>query len=136
MSRTRTLSQNQRAQDQDTLSTRRTSDNSTPTHSTHHPSNPMANPRTKCNIGKKTVYVPATTNSTSLGEVLAALALRGHSEVIRLHEGMLDSGVRVETLDFFPTKSTLNFQIPPPSAPENKTVAELVRISKGELQSY
>ena len=113
-----------------TSTTRTTLSSENYPHSSTAMANPLAN-RTKCNIGKKTVYVPNTTSTTTLGEILAALALRGHSEAVQLHEGTLDSGVRVETMDFFPSCSTLNLQPPLPSAQDNQFVLELMKIDEG-----
>ena len=93
--------------------------------------NPLAN-RTKCIIGKKTVYVSNATSTTTLGEVLADLAVRGHSEAVYISKGSVGSGEIIGTLDFFKSTSTLTLQPPPDSAPENPVVLELMQAYTGE----
>ena len=85
---------------------------------------------TKIVMGKKTMYTRWTTQTITLAELLADLVDRGHKDALFIHDAVLNTGEKVESLDFFNTKSvvTLNHPLERP----NKVVMDLLKISEGE----
>ena len=81
-------------------------------------------------MGKKTMYTPCTSRTTTLAELLADLVERGHKEALYIHEAILNTGEKVDSLEFFDTKSevTLGHPLEQP----NTLVMDLVKISEGE----
>ena len=86
---------------------------------------------TTCLLGSKTVCVPQNTPLTTLGELLADLGRLGHTEAVRLHQGVLQNGAVVKTLDFFPSTSKITLTPLPAGSPDNTTVVELMKIDSG-----
>ena len=90
--------------------------------------------RTKIIMGKKTMYTPCTSRTTTLAELLADLVERGHKEALFIHEAVLDTGKKVESLEFFDTKSVVTLS--QPLEKPNTLVMELVKISEGEPSEH
>ena len=76
------------------------------------------------------MYTPCTSRTTTLAELLADLVERGHKEALYIHEAILTTGKKVESLEFFDTKSevTLGHPLEQP----NTLVMDLVKIFEGE----
>ena len=90
--------------------------------------------RTKIIMGKKTMYTPYTSRTTTLAELLADLVERGHKEALYIHEAVLNTGKKVESLEFFDSKSVVTLS--QPLEEPNTLVMELVKISEGKPCYY
>ena len=86
--------------------------------------------RTKIVLGKSTMYTPYTTRTTTLAELLADLVERGYKEALHIHKAVLNTGEKVESFDFFSTKSVVT--LCDPLERPNKLVMDLLKVSEGE----
>ena len=86
--------------------------------------------KTKIIMGKSTMYTPCTTRTTTLAELLADLVERGYKEALYIHEAVLNTGEKVESLDFFNTKSVVT--LCSPLERQNELVMDLLKVSQGE----
>ena len=77
------------------------------------------------------MYTPCTSRTTTLAELLADLFERGHKEALFIHEAVLNTGEKVQSLDFFDTRSVVTLS--DPSERKNTLVMELIKISEGEI---
>ena len=75
-------------------------------------------------MGNKTMYTPCTSHTTTLA------VERGLEEALYIHEAILNTGKKVESLQFFDTKSVVT--LGHPLEQPNTLVIELVKISEGE----